>query len=64
MQVWGPQLKKDRSVGAVERRAMKMIRRLEHFSYKEKLRKLGLLSLEKRRLLEDLIEVLKYSSSM
>ena len=50
MQVWGPQLKKDRSVGAVKRRAMKMIRRLEHFSYKEKLRKLGLLSLEKRKL--------------
>lgn len=33
----------------VQRRAMKMIKRLKHVSYEEGVRKLGLLSLEKRR---------------
>ena len=55
IQIWSPQYRRDMDLlECVQRRATKMIQGMEHLSYEDRLRLLGLFSLKKRRLQGDL----------
>ena len=61
VQSWSPWLKKDIEIlEKVRERAVKMVKGLKATSYAGKLKELGLLSLEERRVRGDCIQVWKY----
>ena len=58
--VWSPMFKKDKIlIENIQRRATKFVKCLKHMSYEDRLKTLGLPSLEYRRERSDMIQVYK-----
>jgi len=65
VQAWSPYLQKDiATLERVQRRATKLVKRISKLSYQDRLRYLGLYSLERRRKRGDLIETFKILSKL
>jgi len=61
VQMWSSQYRRDMDpLEHIQRRATKMIQGMQHLSYKDRLRELGLFSLEKRRFQGDLRVAFQY----
>jgi len=60
VQAWSPHLQKNKAcLERVQRRATRMVKGLKKFTYETRLKRLGIYSLERRRLRGDLIETFK-----
>ena len=60
VQVWSPHFRRDiKLIEGVQRRATKLVPELRELSYEERLERLGLTTLEERRVRGDLIETYK-----
>ena len=65
VQAWRPYLQRDiNNIEKIQRRATKMIRGLENLPYERRLQEVNLISLERRRLRADLIQVFKIMNGL
>ena len=58
--VWSPHLKKHiKKIEDIQRRATKLVHSIRHLTYEERLRELGIVTLEYRRDRADIIQIFK-----